>query len=354
MLKTKSILIVTALVVSVALGVATGVWAEPCPQNINEPNPNFDCNGHKVEGPLQGVPVVCPPDQDPGEVCLQYTWTITSIDHAASHLDVIVTKDIADNIVTGPDLVDPICNGSGDPSLENAGVDFGVWLQWHCTVKIDAGSKNSKMEGGIPLSLVIKGDSDIVFTDAVVKAATGEQNFGWGITTGPGSGLELPKYSVYPRVTVDDIGTAEFPVRVRLTRKPSGCSFRIDYCIDPDPIYSYKCNVDEITGEEKWIPATEVSDDENSDLESIINCSEIRSAGGVDICDECTISQQVNPGWVYYRIAGTWYKICAGQSTDASGAPLPCGCLDPETNICCTYSSTCYDCSNPDNAGVCP
>ena len=340
MLKTKSLYIVTALVAAVALGAATEVWAaypyDMCLADASEPTPNFTCNGHTVEGPLEGVPVAC--SEDPENGCRIYTWKITSTIKAASHLSVSIPRDVTDNIVDGTLGWAKHCDGDGDPSIENnTDFSFGSFQQWHCTVVLDPPGDSTVSTQEVFLK--IKGKSNLVFTDGIVKAASSVENFGWGITTGPGSECEiqLSKYNVSPRVTVDDIGDDAFPVRVRVLRDAVGCGFQIDYCINPDPILSYKCN-------DAWIPAETVSSDPNADGVPIISCSEIRIAGGVDICDECTITQQINPGWIYYKIAGTWYKICAGVTWGT-------GCWDSDTTTWCDRFGNCTVC-NPYT--VCP
>lgn len=304
-----------------ALSVTSGVWADLTGTECDvQLGPDWQCRNVSVEGPEFALCGSC--TQDPVNGCCDYTYRVVALaPPTVSHFDIIVERDIADKIVkvyytdsAGDHDLDWTVkdDGSGDASAPKVG--FGKFLQAYVTVQITIPT------GIEDISLKVAGKSTVVNRDSYVKRGVLETDQAWGITTGPGPDkCEPGKYDTIAKEDVEDIAG----VRVKLTRNETGCAFLIEYCVQPDPDNSYGCL-------QAWQPAIRVSDDPSQtgpDL-PIIKCEESRSELGIDVCDECKIVTEVNPGWINYKVAGVWYKICGGYLDSRNY------CCDPDTGIC--------------------
>ena len=130
---------------------------------------------------------------------------------------------------------------------------------------------------------------------------------------------------------------------VRVWRNDDGCVVDLDYCPtpDPDPLKPNECLND------NWITPTAEGQGPLVNGIEIKDCGNTIAPVGYDTpCQyECKLVVAQNPGWIWYNVFGTWYKICGG---------LPCGpngtsCWDPDTKQCCSYGGSCTTCNDPNN-----
>jgi hypothetical protein len=187
---------------------------------------------------------------------------------------------------------------------------------------------------------------------AILKTGTGEFWGGYGRSHIPcQDGIIVPstEEGCFVRETTERAAKAEIEqfqlVTIRVWRTPDGCVIKdgIDVCRQPNPDDPNDCLVDWLSASlppghlNKLLPEETGPKVKNTPIKDCGNT--IAPVGYQTPCpDECKLVEKQNPGWIWYNIYGSWYKICGGVS-------LNCGCYDPDTQQCCSYGGFCTDCT---------